>query len=193
MDLTEKLLESKEVFDGKLLHVYRDEVSLPNGASSTREIVRHPGGACVCAIDSDLNVAFVRQFRYAYGMEVLELPAGKLERGEEPYFAAARELREEAGLISDDMIPLGELFPSPGYTDEIIHMFLAFNPEPCGQSLDMDEFVKVEKIFLVDAVNMVLNGEIRDAKTQTCLLKAYMLMEYLSAQEEDEEDKEEGK
>ncbi|HBU12514.1 MAG TPA: ADP-ribose pyrophosphatase [Clostridiales bacterium] len=188
MDLTEKMLYSKKMFSGKLLQVYKDRVTLPNGEAATREIVRHPGGACVCAVDSDLNITFVRQFRYAYGMEVLELPAGKLENGEEPYYAAARELREEAGLVTDDMIPLGELYPSPGYTDEIIYMFLAFNPERCGQKLDTDEFVTLERIGVGDAVNMVLNGEIHDAKTQACVLKAYMLLEYLSSQEEEAEE-----
>ncbi len=186
MDLTEKLLDSEEVFDGKLLHVYQDKVELPNGAESTREVVRHPGGACVCALDKDLNVAFVRQYRYAYGMDVLELPAGKIETGEEPFYTAARELREEAGLISDDFIPLGELYPSPGYTDEIIYMYLAMNSENCGQCLDMDEFIQLEKVYITDALNMVLNGDIKDAKSQACLLKAYMLLEYLSMQEEEE-------
>ena len=180
MDLTEKLVDSKEVYDGRLIHVFEDTVELPNGKKTTREVVRHQGGACVCAIDQDLCVSFVRQYRYAYGMELLEVPAGKIEKGEDPFACAARELREEAGLVAEDMIPLGELYPSAGYTDEIISMYLAINAEQAEQRLDEDEFINVEKIYLGDALNMVLTGEIRDAKTQICLLKAYIVLDNLN-------------
>ena len=182
MELTETLLESKEIFAGKLLHVYEDTVRLPNGQSSTREIVRHQGGACVCAIDEEMNVSFVRQFRFAYGMETLELPAGKIEKGEEAYSTAIRELKEEAGLMAEDILPMGEMLPSPGYTDEIVHLFLAINAQPCEQELDHDEFINVEKIYIGDALNMVLKGEIRDAKTQICLLKSFLVLENLGSQ-----------
>ncbi len=189
MDLTEKLITSEEVFDGTLLHVYKDNVKLPNGSESVREIVRHQGGACVCAIDSNMNIALVRQFRYAYGMETLELPAGKIEKGEEAYDTALRELQEEAGLTAQDLLPIGEMFPSPGYTDEVVHLFLALHAQPCEQNLDEDEFVKVEKLYIGDALDMVLKGEIRDAKTQICLLKSFLVLENLSAQYVDELDR----
>jgi len=179
MDLTEKLLESNEVFEGKVLNVFNDRVRLPDGGESTREVVRHPGGACVCAIDKNLEVAFVRQFRYAYGMEILELPAGKLEKGEDPSFAASRELKEEAGLAAGEMLPLGVMYPSPGYTDEIIHMFLSVNSRPCENQPDDDEFLCVEKLHIGDALEKVFNGEIKDAKTQICLLKAYIMLQSL--------------
>lgn len=183
MELWEKLVESEEVYSGKLLHIYRDKVELPNGNQTIREVVRHPGGACVCAIDGDLHVSFVRQYRYPYGMEMLELPAGKLEKGEEPYDTALRELREEAGLTAENLLPLGEAFPSPGYTDEIIYMYLALGAQSLGaQELDHDEFVNVEKIYLGDALSMVLRGEIRDAKTQICLLKSYLVIDNLGSQ-----------
>lgn len=180
MDLTEKMLSSEEIFDGKLLHVYRDEVELPDGGCSVREVVRHQGGACVCAIDGEMNVTFVSQYRYAYGAEVLELPAGKIEYGEEPFETAVRELREEAGLIAEDILPIGEMYPSPGYTDEIVYMYLALHARPCEQKLDDDEFVRVEKMYLGDAMNLVLKGDIKDAKTQICLLKSFLVLENLS-------------
>ncbi len=182
MDLTEKMLKTEEVFDGKVIHVYNDEVRLPNGGTGTREVVRHSGGACVCAIDENMEIAFVRQFRYAYGMELLELPAGKLEKGEEPLYAAARELREEAGLAAEDLLALGEMYPSPGYTDEIIHMFLAVGAKPCDANPDEDEFLRIEKMYIGDALDMVFKGEIKDAKTQICLMKAYIMIQSLGEQ-----------
>ena len=186
MDLTEKMLNSKEVLSGKILHVYVDEVELPNGEKAEREIVRHPGGACVCAIDSEMNVTLVRQFRYAYGQTVLEVPAGKVEKGEEPYDAAMRELKEEAGLVAEELIPIGEMYPSVGYTDEIIYMYMAINVLPCEQQPDEDEFIELEKIFIGDAVDMAVKGEIKDAKTQLCLLKAYVVLDSLSRQFDEE-------
>ena len=179
MDLKEKTLRSNEVFAGRLLHVFDDEVELPNGHTSRREVVRHTGGACVCAVNAAMDVAFVRQFRYAYAEAVLELPAGKVEKGEDPYQCALRELREEVGLVADQLVPLGALYPSPGYTDEIIYMYLAINADPAEQDLDPDEFVEVEYIPLGDAVNMVMHSEILDAKTQIALLKTYIMLQVL--------------
>lgn len=180
MNLAEKLIKSHEVFSGRLLHVFDDEVELPNGNTSRREIVRHQGGACVCAIDKDLQVAFVRQFRYPYGRDVLEIPAGKVEVDEAPYACAMRELHEETGLVTEQLLPLGTMYPSPGYTDEIIYLFLAINVSQERQDLDPDEFVNVERIHLGTALEMVLRGEIPDGKTQVALLKAYIMLNYLS-------------
>lgn len=187
MDLTEKLLESKQVFSGGLLRVLCDTVQLPNGKQSARELVRHPGGACVCAIDDQLRVAMVRQFRYACGGETLELPAGKIDAGEEPLETALRELQEEAGLAAEDVIDLGAMYPSPGYTDEVVHMYLALHAQPCAQQLDADEFLQVEKIHLGDALEQVMRGAILDAKTQICLLKSFLVLENMIAQQSQSE------
>ena len=123
MDMTEKTIASREIFDGRVLHMFHDTVSLSDGTTSLREIVRHPGGVCVAALDSDNNLLFVRQFRYPYAEVVLELPAGKLEKGSTPLENGKRELLEETGAVGSSYISLGQVYPSPGYTDEIIHLY----------------------------------------------------------------------
>ena len=171
MPHTEKVLESTTAFSGRIFHVDQNRVELENGAQSSREIVRHNfGGACVLA-ETDKGVWFVRQYRCPYDEELLELPAGKIDPGEAPEQCAARELREEAGMVADTLIPLGECYPSPGYVDEHIYMYAAQNPQPAAQQLDEDEFLDLVAIPLEKAVQMVLSGEIRDAKTQIALLK----------------------
>lgn len=180
MKLNEKTLAENEIFAGRLLHVFNDVVELPNGDKTKREVVRHPGGATVCAIDREMNVTFVRQFRYAYGKDILELPAGKLEPGEDPSVCAKRELREETGLIADELLPLGTVYPSPGYTDEVIYLFLAINVHQEQQQLDKDEFVNVEKMHFGEAIQLVMQGELPDGKSQVALLKSYMILDQLN-------------
>lgn len=176
MDLQEKTLKENEVFHGHLLHMFNDEVELPNGDISHREVVRHPGGATVCAITEDMEIALVRQYRYPYGEEILELPAGKLEPGEDPAEAARRELKEETGLIADELLPLGTIYPSPGYTDEIIYAYLSIGAKQGEQQLDTDEFVNVVYVPVDKALGMVVENELPDAKSQIAILKAYIIV-----------------
>ncbi|MBC5649333.1 NUDIX domain-containing protein [Christensenella tenuis] len=180
MELKETTISSETVYDGKIIRVEKDKVRLPNGKEALREVVRHQGGVCVCAVDSDLNLFFVRQYRYPFAGEMLELPAGKLDvAGEDAYDGALRELKEETGIVAADMMPLGEIYSSVGFCDEAIHMYLAVNIKQEEQCLDEDEFIHVEKIPLGRAVEMCLKGELRDAKTVACVLKAYIILEQL--------------
>lgn len=178
--LQEKQLRSEKVYDGRILHITRDTVLLENGTEAIREVIHHPGGACVVPLTENGDVLMVRQFRYPHLAETLELPAGKLEYGEDPLECAARELREEAGCIcsKEKLESLGWLYPTPAYDKEVIYMYLARHmQETAGQSLDADEFLDVVRLPLKKAVEMVMNNEIFDAKTQIALLKAARLLE----------------
>lgn len=172
MELTEKKLSSEEIFDGVAIHLYRDEVLLPNGKQGVREVIRHPGAVCVLPITDEGNVIFVNQFRYAFNKVTLEAPAGKLDKGELPLEAAKRELREETGLSANNIVYLGEMYTTPALIDEIIHLYLATGLVSGEQDLDEDEFINVSEMPLTEAVDMVMNGSIKDSKTQTLILKA---------------------
>ena len=177
MLLTEKTLSSKDIFNGRILHVIHDEVELEDGTTSLREVVRHPGGVCVAAIDENDCLLFVRQFRYPYGEVVLELPAGKLEKGSTPLENGKRELLEETGAVGYSYISLGQVYPSPGYTDEIIHLY-ACRVRSVGEARpDEGEFLNVERIPVLKAAEMVLNNRVFDAKTQIAVLKAAALLQ----------------
>lgn len=176
MKLTEKTLHSETMFDGHILHIRRDTVELPNGAQAFREVVDHPGGVCVLALDGENRVLLVSQFRYPYQEVLRELPAGKLERGEDPRQAAIRELKEETGAEAGSFSSLGELYPSPGYCGEIIRMYLAQDLRFGETHLDEDEFLNLERIPFDRLVEQVLSGEIRDAKTIAAVLKAKLLL-----------------
>ena len=172
MELEEKKLSSEEIFDGVAIHLFRDEILLPNGNKGVREVIRHPGAVCVIPVTEDGKVIFVNQFRYAFNKVTLEVPAGKLEKGEDPLEAAMRELSEETGLSARNVVYLGELYTTPALIDEVIHMYLATDLVEGEQHLDEDEFINTLTMPLSEAVEKVMNGEIKDAKTQTILLKA---------------------
>lgn len=176
MDLIEKTLSSEKIFDGRILHIRRDAVRLPNGGEAFREVVDHPGGVCVLALDDQNRVLLVSQFRYPYGQVLRELPAGKLEYGEDPAKAAVRELKEETGAVAGEFRFLGELYPSPGYCGEIIRMYLARELTFGETHLDEDEFLNLERIPFDQLVEQVLSGEIRDAKTIAAVLKGKLLL-----------------
>lgn len=172
MELEEKKLSSEEIFDGVAIHLFRDEILLPNGNKGVREVVRHPGAVCVLPLTENGEVIFVNQFRYALNKVTLEVPAGKLEKGEDPTEAALRELSEETGIDAKTIVPMGALYTTPALMDEIIYMYIATDLSQGEQHLDEDEFVNAIKIPLEKAVEMVMNDEIRDGKTQTMILKA---------------------
>lgn len=171
MDLTEKTVSSKEIFDGRVFKIKVDTVMLPDGRTSTREIVSHNGGVAVIAVE-DNCVYLVRQFRKAIEKTILEIPAGKIEPGEEPSECGKRELEEEIGLKADSLIPLGKIYPTPGYCSETIYLFLAEKFQKTVQKLDDGEFLNVEKIRINEVLEMIKNGEICDGKTVAGIYKA---------------------
>ena len=177
MELFEKTLRETTLYDGKILRLHVDDVELPNGNTAIREIVEHSGGVCVAALSERGTLRFVRQFRYLYHKVLLELPAGKLEKGEEPLQAGLRELEEECGLRADKVTSLGCVYPTVAYCSEIIHLFLATGLHETQQHFDEDEFLEVEEIALSDAVRMVMQNEITDSKTVAAVLKIARLRE----------------
>lgn len=167
----EKQLSSETVFSGRVITVTVDRVELENGDTSTREVVHHHGGAGVAALNEKGEVYLVRQFRYAPGAELIEIPAGKLEKGEDPFEAAKRELGEEAGLAGGVWRDLGPIIPTCGYDNEIIYLYAAKDLSPVGQHLDADEFLSVFTMPLDEAARRAVSGEITDGKTVAALLK----------------------
>ena len=177
MELFEKKVSSKQIFDGKIVKLFVDEVELPNGSLAIREIVRHPGAVCVVPVTNEGEVIMVRQFRYPFESVLLEIPAGKLEPGEDPYEAVKRELEEESGAVAGKIEHIGELYTTVAIFDEKIQMYLATDLTFINAHPDQDEFLEVERIPLDTLVNMVMNDEIKDAKTQIAILKAHKLLE----------------
>ena len=176
MNLEEKTLEKNEVFHGKIINVRQDRALLPNGRTATRDVVEHKGGVCVVPLCDNGDVILVRQFRYPYLQVLLEIPAGKRDSdAEDPLACGQRELKEEIGATAAQYTELGQLYPSPGYCSEIIYMYLATGLTFGRAQPDADEFLQIERIPLRQAVELVLKGEIKDAKTQTALLKTYLL------------------
>ncbi len=171
MELFEKTVEKNYIYEGRIINVRRDKAELPDGKPCTREVVEHNGGVCVAPITKDMELIFVRQFRYPYMEIVLELPAGKLEKGEDPFEAGKRELEEETGTVGGKFYDLGKFYPTPGYCGEIIYLYAASQLSSTHMHLDEDEYLEVEKIPLDKAVDMVLAGEIPDGKTQTLIMR----------------------
>lgn len=177
MEHTEKTLSVQEIFSGHVVRLTLDKVELENGRSAMREVVHHRGGACIAALTEKDELYLVRQYRYALGQELWELPAGKLEEGEDPFEAAKRELEEECGLNADQYIDLHPFYPTVGYCSEVIYTWLARGLHPVPMHLDEDEFLTPTKMPLEEVCRMVLNGEIRDGKTVAAVLKIKALKE----------------
>lgn len=171
--LVERQISSKEVFRGKLLHVFYDEAGLPNGETGTREWIKHPGACAVVPVFENGDIMLIRQFRYPMAQIFWEVPAGKIDSGEDQDSTALRELEEEAGLRAENYEYVGHFYPGIGYSDEIIHIYLAWGLTTVEQNMDEDEFVIKERIPFKEAVQMVHSGEINDGKTVICLLRAW--------------------
>lgn len=176
MNFEEKQLNFDYKFKGRIINLRQDTALLPDGNTATREVVEHPGGVCVAALTDQDELLFVKQWRYPYGETTLEIPAGKRDKsGEDPLECGKRELKEETGATAENYIDLCPLYPSPGYVNEIIWCYLATGLTFGEQNTDDDEFLDVLRIPLEKAVEMVLTGEIKDAKTQIAVLKVKIL------------------
>lgn len=172
----ETTAEEELIFDGRVLHVYKDKINLPDGRMSTREYCRHGGAVAVVPLTENGDVVCVRQYRYALGRVTLEIPAGKLDSPTEDHAEAAlRELREETGYTTDTLRPLGDFATSPALLTEIIYIYLAEQMTPGDVDPDDDEFLEIVHIPLEEMVNMILAGEIQDAKTQAAVLKVWAI------------------
>lgn len=178
---TEKITNKDMIYDGPIFRVEHLSVQLDDGSESWRDVVRHNGGVCVAAIDND-HVYLVEQYRISVGRTTLELPAGKLEINDSPEGGARRELKEECGVTTDNLIYLGSCLPSPGYTSEVLHLYLAQDLVLGEQSLDEGEFLRVFKVHVNDVMEWIMSGKIEDAKTIICMFKA---REYLRRQEKE--------
>ena len=183
MDMTERQLARQTIYEGKILNIYRDTVLLPNGGEAIREVAEHPGGVAIVAVDSDDCVLTVKQYRYVFSQIMEEIPAGKLERGEDPDDAALRELREETGAVPERFTKLGSIIASPGCYGEVLHLYLAEGLRFGETNPDEDEFLDLVRTPFDDMVARVLRGEIEDAKTVCGILKVHALRQRAKRQD----------
>ena len=176
MDITEKRIDGEEKYKGVIGRVVLDRVELMGGKITRREVVEHPGGVCVLPVDENGLCYMVRQFRYPFGKMLLEAPAGKLEKGEDPLACGVRELSEETGLSAEEMIPMGSMCTSPGYSTERLYLYLARGLHRGESHPDEGEFLNVERYPLSELVEMVMRNEIDDGKTVAAILKAEKIL-----------------
>jgi len=175
MDLTEKTLESKRVFEGRLVNLRVDTVELPNGRTATREVVEHKGAVAIVPMLDHEKIVLVRQFRQPAGAVLLEIPAGTLDKGEDPADCARRELVEEIGYFPEKLTEMFHSYLAPGYSTEMLHTFLAEDLRKARENRDLDEFIEIVPVNLRDAVEMINTGEIMDAKSICGILLASRL------------------
>ena len=169
----EKTLKTQNIFNGIIFDVRKDDIELSTGQNSIREVVSHPGGVVIVALKDENTILLVKQFRYPIQKVLLELPAGKLERGEDPFLAAQRELEEETGFVAKNWKSLGIAYTSPGFCDEILHFYLATDLEFVKQNPDEGEIIEYFEYNLDKVLEMVKSGEINDAKTICALMRTF--------------------
>ncbi|MCD8285936.1 MAG: NUDIX hydrolase [Clostridia bacterium] len=173
MSFEEKAISSKSIYEGKVVHLSLDTVLLPDGSTSYREVVHHRGGAAVLYVREG-KILLVRQFRYAYHKEIYEIVAGKVEAGEDPIVSATRELEEETGYRTT-LTHLLDIYPTPGYTDEVIYIYLAEGGTQVSQKLDKGEFLSYAFYPVSEVLSMIQSGQITDSKT-ICAVYTYLRM-----------------
>ena len=174
MELTEKTIREELVYKGRVFNVYSNTVTLPDGREAPREFIEHNGGVCILPVLDNGDVILVKQFRYGIRNTLIEIPAGKLEKGENHRECGLRELKEEIGATPSEFVYLGECLPTTAYLFERIHMYLAKGLSFSEQHLDEDEFLEIIKIPFEELLEKVVSGEIKDAKTQVAVMKARM-------------------
>jgi ADP-ribose pyrophosphatase len=172
-NLTEHTISSEQVFDGALLQVYVDHVELPDGSTSTRDWIKHPGASAIVPVFEDGTIMLVKQFRYPPRKTFIEVPAGKIDPGETPLSAARRELVEESGLVCDHLKPAGSFFPAIGYADEEIFVYVGWGISRESKKCEDDEFLVNYRVSFSKALSMIDKGEITDGKTICALTQAY--------------------
>lgn len=176
LDYTERTVSREDKYKGRFLQVHEDQILLPNGKPGVREVADHCPGVAILALDDRNNVLTVTQYRYVFSRLLMEIPAGKLEPGEDPAAGALRELREETGAEPDQFIPMGRILPAPGCYGEVLYLFLARGLHMQEAQPDEDEFLMQERIPFDEMVHRCLSGEIEDAKTIAAVLKAKLLL-----------------
>jgi ADP-ribose pyrophosphatase len=170
--LFEQRIKSEKLFDGQILKLYFDQVRLPNGKTATREKISHPGAVGMVPVTDDGNVLLVRQYRYPVDDITIEIPAGKIDKMEEPEKCARRELAEEVGAVNGDLKLLSSFYTTPGFCDEVLHLYIATGFKISDNNLDDDEFLDIVSIKLDEAVKWIMEGKIKDSKTIIGILMA---------------------
>lgn len=176
MHLQEKTLSSETVYEGVIFTVTHDTAELENGCTAQRDVLHHSGGVCVIPVTDNNEIFLVRQFRYPFHSVTEEVPAGKLNPGENHAECGRRELTEETGFTCEEYTYLGEMYPTPAYNSEVTYMYMARGLKMKSQKLDEDEFLDVIKVPLSKAVEMVMDGTLKDGKTQLAILKAARIL-----------------
>ena len=170
--LAEKMVSSESIYSGRVVKLFVDTVELPNGHISKRELVRHSGAVAIVAVDAEGRLVLVEQFRYATGKVLLEIPAGTLNPNEDPDACAARELQEEIGYKPGTLTKLGAIYLAPGYSTELIHLYLATDLIESRLSLDEDEFIEITRLTYADVLAKIASNAIQDAKTIAAVMLA---------------------